>query len=484
MDEEEALARLIALAGTGVAGAPDAALLRAVVEEASELGARRALARLGLADEAARDDVSDFKLVESLVDVLGFSRAVRATSTMDGQVSELYTSRQNFGPLYSRIANSQRPVGNELATERAHGRRDIVVGTTSDSYTRRFDLPMAVVASAFVTGQGGGAATGDSAGQLLHVVFAIPGERLSGAPAEAAGGLRYALQFRVIVADSTGRVVAQHDTLRVFAARQPVRHPDYLTGRIALPVPPGQYVYRLLVATPDGGAGDLVNGSARIDTLAAEFPAETNYLYSSYHASATDVAPSWRKKIMVLGSGAYRIGSSVEFDWCCVNAIRAASELGYETMMLNYNPETVSTDYDTCDKLVFDEISLETVLDIYEREQPYGIVVSMGGQVPNNLALRLHQAGARILGTSPGSIDTAEDRKKFAQNKGMYMPQFGGYCAKAVSENDTADIDPLAYKIVDGKLYLNYSPKIQKVWEQDIPGRIARAEKYWPTLHK
>ena len=153
---------------------------------------------------------------------------------------------------------------------------------------------------------------------------------------------------------------------------------------------------------------------AQIDTLAAEFPAETNYLYSSYHATATDVAPSWRKKIMVLGSGAYRIGSSVEFDWCCVNAIRAASELGYETIMVNYNPETVSTDYDTCDKLIFDEISFETVLEIYEREQPYGIVVSMGGQVPNNLALRLHQAGARILGTSADSIDTAENRRKFS----------------------------------------------------------------------
>jgi carbamoyl-phosphate synthase large subunit len=153
---------------------------------------------------------------------------------------------------------------------------------------------------------------------------------------------------------------------------------------------------------------------AQIDTMAAEFPAETNYLYSSYHASATDVAPSWRKKIMVLGSGVYRIGSSVEFDWCCVNAIRTASELGYETIMLNYNPETVSTDYDTCDKLIFDEISIETVLDIYEREQPYGIVVSMGGQVPNNLAMRLHQAGARILGTSAESIDMAEDRRKFS----------------------------------------------------------------------
>ena len=153
---------------------------------------------------------------------------------------------------------------------------------------------------------------------------------------------------------------------------------------------------------------------AQIDTMAAEFPAETNYLYSSYHATNTDVSSSWRKKILVLGSGAYRIGSSVEFDWCGVNAIRTASELGYETLMLNYNPETVSTDYDTCDKLVFDEISIETVLEIYEREQPYGIVVSMGGQVPNNLAMRLHQAGARILGTSAESIDMAEDRSKFS----------------------------------------------------------------------
>ncbi len=153
---------------------------------------------------------------------------------------------------------------------------------------------------------------------------------------------------------------------------------------------------------------------AQIDTLAAEFPAETNYLYSSYHATVDDVAPSWRKKIMVLGSGAYRIGSSVEFDWCCVNAIQAASELGYETIMLNYNPETVSTDYDMCDKLIFDEISFETVMDVYEREQPLGIVVSMGGQVPNNLALKLHQAGVRILGTSGESIDKAEDRKKFS----------------------------------------------------------------------
>jgi carbamoyl-phosphate synthase large subunit len=160
---------------------------------------------------------------------------------------------------------------------------------------------------------------------------------------------------------------------------------------------------------------------AKIDTLAAEWPAETNYLYSSYHARATDTAPSWRKKVMVLGSGAYRIGSSVEFDCCCVNAVKAARELGYETLMVNYNPETVSTDYDECDKLIFDEVSFESVLEIYEREQPYGVVVSMGGQLPNNLAIRLHRAGVRILGTSAESIDRAEDRHKF----GALLDQLG-----------------------------------------------------------
>ena len=116
----------------------------------------------------------------------------------------------------------------------------------------------------------------------------------------------------------------------------------------------------------------------------------------------------------MLGSGAYRIGSSVEFDWCCVNAVQAAADAGYETIMLNYNPETVSTDYDICDKLFFDEISFESVLDLCEREQPDGVIVSMGGQIPNNLAIRLHQAGVKILGTSPEDIDRAEDRNKFS----------------------------------------------------------------------
>lgn len=153
---------------------------------------------------------------------------------------------------------------------------------------------------------------------------------------------------------------------------------------------------------------------AQIDTLAAEFPAETNYLYTTFHARQSDLAPSWRKKIMVLGSGAYRIGSSVEFDWSCVNAVQAAAALGYETIMLNYNPETVSTDYDVCERLIFDEVSFETVLDLYEQEQPEGVVVSMGGQIPNNLAIQLHRAGVKVLGTSPENIDRAEDRRKFS----------------------------------------------------------------------
>lgn len=158
----------------------------------------------------------------------------------------------------------------------------------------------------------------------------------------------------------------------------------------------------------------IVPHYSQIDTLAAEFPAETNYLYSSYSSIADDVKPSQRRKLLVLGSGCYRIGSSVEFDWCAVNAVNAAARLGYETIMLNCNPETVSTDYDTTDQLVFEEVSFESVCDLCEREKPDGIIVSMGGQLPNNLALKLHQAGLPILGTSPEDIDRAEDRRKFS----------------------------------------------------------------------
>lgn len=154
----------------------------------------------------------------------------------------------------------------------------------------------------------------------------------------------------------------------------------------------------------------------QIDTLAAEYPAKTNYLYLSYHGDEHDVEYSQTvKSIIVLGSGAYRIGSSVEFDWSGVNALQTVKKKGYQSVMINYNPETVSTDYDSCDRLYFEELSFERTLDIAELEQPYGIIVSTGGQIPNNLAMRLHKQNVPILGTSPVFIDEAENRYKFSE---------------------------------------------------------------------
>ena len=153
----------------------------------------------------------------------------------------------------------------------------------------------------------------------------------------------------------------------------------------------------------------------QIDTLAAEFPAQTNYLYLTYNGDFNDVKYLHdHRSVIVLGSGAYRIGSSVEFDWCSVNALNTIKKEGYRGVMINYNPETVSTDYDMCDRLYFDELTFERVMDIYELEQPHGMVVSVGGQIPNNLALRLDQSGVNILGTKASSIDKAEDRHKFS----------------------------------------------------------------------
>ena len=153
----------------------------------------------------------------------------------------------------------------------------------------------------------------------------------------------------------------------------------------------------------------------QIDTLAAEYPAQTNYLYLTYNGSENDVHYLGdQRSVIVLGSGAYRIGSSVEFDWCSVNALTTVRNEGYRSVMINYNPETVSTDYDMCDRLYFDELSYERVMDIIELENPHGVIVSVGGQIPNNLAVKLDNAGVRILGTSAGSIDNAEDRHKFS----------------------------------------------------------------------
>ncbi|KAA8651315.1 bifunctional carbamoylphosphate synthetase/aspartate transcarbamylase [Aspergillus tanneri] len=152
----------------------------------------------------------------------------------------------------------------------------------------------------------------------------------------------------------------------------------------------------------------------QIDTVAAEFPSVTNYLYLTYNGSEHDVAFD-DKGIMVLGSGVYRIGSSVEFDWCSVRTIRTLREQGHKTVMVNYNPETVSTDYDEADRLYFENINLETVLDIYQLESSSGVVISMGGQTPNNIALPLHRLNVNILGTSPEMIDGAENRYKFSR---------------------------------------------------------------------
>ncbi|CED83139.1 carbamoyl-phosphate synth [Phaffia rhodozyma] len=161
----------------------------------------------------------------------------------------------------------------------------------------------------------------------------------------------------------------------------------------------------------DAGIAPFVK---QIDTVAAEFPAFTNYLYTTYNATEHDISFE-DHGVMVLGSGVYRIGSSVEFDWCAVTAIRTLRKLGLKTVMVNYNPETVSTDYDEADRLYFENISLETILDIYDAERSSGVMLSMGGQTPNNIALQLHRQNVKIYGTSPEMIDTAENRYKFSR---------------------------------------------------------------------
>uniref|UniRef100_A0A668VLB0 Multifunctional protein CAD n=1 Tax=Oreochromis aureus TaxID=47969 RepID=A0A668VLB0_OREAU len=173
----------------------------------------------------------------------------------------------------------------------------------------------------------------------------------------------------------------------------------------------------------------------QIDTVAAEWPAYTNYLYLTYHGTEDDLSFN-DQHVMVIGSGVYRIGSSVEFDWCAVGCITELRKMGYKTIMVNYNPETVSTDYDMCDRLYFDEISFEVVMDIYERENPEGVILSMGGQLPNNIAMSLHRQQCHILGTSPEFIDSAENRFKFSRmldTIGISQPQW-----KELSDTESA----------------------------------------------
>ena len=187
----------------------------------------------------------------------------------------------------------------------------------------------------------------------------------------------------------------------------------------------------------------------QIDTLAAEYPAKTNYLYLTYDGHRHDVSfEEGDKSVIVLGSGAYHIGSSVEFDWCGVSALKAIKEEGYHSIMINYNPETVSTDYDMSDRLYFDELTLERVLDIIDLEQPHGTILSTGGQIPNNLAMRLHRCGCKVLGTQPEDIDHAEDRYKFSEmcdSLGIDQPAW----SELTSFDDVKDfVDKVGYPVL------------------------------------
>jgi carbamoyl-phosphate synthase large subunit len=175
----------------------------------------------------------------------------------------------------------------------------------------------------------------------------------------------------------------------------------------------------------------------QIDTLAGEYPAATNYLYLTYNGTEDDVELGHEGVVIILGPGAYRIGSSVEFDWCCVNAARTLRELGYQTVMVNHNPETVSTDYDQCDRLYFDELSFEAVAEIYDLEAPLGLILSVGGQLPNNLAMPCAEAGMRVLGTAPQDVDRAENRHTFSsllESLGVPQPAWQELTSTAAAE--------------------------------------------------
>jgi carbamoyl-phosphate synthase large subunit len=190
---------------------------------------------------------------------------------------------------------------------------------------------------------------------------------------------------------------------------------DFQIARHVLNSNPSKINEDLLKVRKQRKSAGIVPFVKQIDTMAAEYPAVTNYLYLTYSASEHDISfDNDKKSVIVLGSGAYRIGSSVEFDWCSVNAINAIKKEGLRSVMINYNPETVSTDYDICDRLYFDELSLERVLDIIDLENPGGVILSVGGQIPNNLAMRLFMENVPVLGTSPVSIDRAENRHKFS----------------------------------------------------------------------
>lgn len=213
----------------------------------------------------------------------------------------------------------------------------------------------------------------------------------------------------------------------------------------------------------------------QIDTVAAEFPAFTNYLYLTYNGTEHDVRFN-DHGVMVLGSGVYRIGSSVEFDWCSVRAIRTLREQGFKTVMVNYNPETVSTDYDEADKLYFETINLETVLDIYQLESSSGIIISMGGQTPNNIALPLHRLNVKVLGTSPEMIDMAENRYKFSRMLDRIFVDQPAWKELTSIEDATKFCDKVTYPVLVRPSYVLSGAAMNTVYtEDDLESYLAQA---------
>lgn len=224
---------------------------------------------------------------------------------------------------------------------------------------------------------------------------------------------------------------------------------DFQIGRFVLKTQDTNMEKEVLAVRAQRKKQNILPAVKRIPTVASEHPDLTNYLYMTYAVEGYDINYYKNEKsVIVLGSGAYRIGSSVEFDWCSVNAINTARKLGYKSIMINYNPETVSTDYDMCDRLYFDELSFERVLDVIDLESPRGVIVSVGGQIPNNLAMKLHRQSVPILGTSPVNIDRAENRGKFSamlDKLGIDQPKWS---ALTSMEDVQKFIDEVGYPVL------------------------------------
>ena len=224
---------------------------------------------------------------------------------------------------------------------------------------------------------------------------------------------------------------------------------DFQIGRFVLKTQDTNMEKEVLAVRAQRKKLNILPAVKRIPTVASEHPDLTNYLYMTYAVEGYDINDYKNEKsVIVLGSGAYRIGSSVEFDWCSVNAINTARKLGYKSIMINYNPETVSTDYDMCDRLYFDELSFERVLDVIDLESPRGVIVSVGGQIPNNLAMKLHRQSVPILGTSPVNIDRAENRGKFSamlDKLGIDQPKWS---ALTSMEDVQKFIDEVGYPVL------------------------------------